>query len=196
MAENIITIEFVPCEPAPVNGYLVKYRPFGSLEDYRVLTPNQTESPIVIVDNNDPAGESYEGTIQGDCGGGVFGVASSWEFTNDQSQSGSISQSESDGPPPTGKNVFLVNETGANIQVITDFGTFNFAPGVNGPITIFASGFLKNNSGATWKFTFIQSMPSTLSPLESPNPDTLTNLASHVFNADVSTVNYVRVAAP
>lgn len=89
MAENTIIIEFIPCEPAPANGYLVKYRPLGSLGEYRVVSPNQTESPIVIVDENDPPGTSYEGTIQGDCGGGIFGPPSPWEFGNDQSQSGS-----------------------------------------------------------------------------------------------------------
>src|SRR5688572_2741065 len=138
MAENTIVIEFVPCEPAPVNGYLVKYRPFGSLEDYRVVEPNQTESPIVIVDENDPPGTSYEGTIQGDCGGGVLGVPSPWEFSNSDSISGSGSQSEE--PPIVGKNAHLVNETGAAVQVITNAGVFNFAAGVNGDITIHGGG--------------------------------------------------------
>ena len=96
MAQNIIRIEFDPCQPAPANGYLVKYKPIGSLEDFRTYTPNPFSSPVEIIELTDPAGTSYEGTIQGDCGGGVLGPANPWEALNNQSGSQSASGSQSD----------------------------------------------------------------------------------------------------
>ena len=73
MAQNIILLDFQPCEPAPVNGYKITYRPLGSDDDYRTW-PNVFTSPVEIIDNNDPPGTSYEGLIQGDCGNGLMGV--------------------------------------------------------------------------------------------------------------------------
>lgn len=97
MATNTIQIDFDPCEPAPANGYLVKYRPLGSDEEWRTVEPNPTDTPVIIVDENDPKGTSYEGTIQGDCGGGKYGVEVPWEAINDESGSASASGSGSDG---------------------------------------------------------------------------------------------------
>lgn len=78
MAINTITLEFELCELTPANGYKILYRPVGSEEDYRTW-PNVTESPAVIVDeNDDPEGTQYEGFIQGDCGGGKLGVPVPW----------------------------------------------------------------------------------------------------------------------
>lgn len=101
MAQNIIRIEFDPCEPTPALGYFVKYRPVGSLEDYRIVSPNPTDSPVVIVDDNDPAGTSYEGTIQGHCGVDNYSLPVPWEALNGDSVSESqASESESDVEPP------------------------------------------------------------------------------------------------
>lgn len=96
MATNTIELIFEPCEPFPDNGVLVRYRPLGSGGEYRTVMPNPTESPIIIVDTNDPLGTSYEGTIQGDCGNGKFGEEVPWEAINDESGS----QSASGGEPP------------------------------------------------------------------------------------------------
>lgn len=83
MAENTITINFTPCEPTPVNGYVIKYRPVGSGIPYRTAPTNFTESPAVFVDNLDAGGTDYEGYIQGDCGDGKLGFASPWLAENE-----------------------------------------------------------------------------------------------------------------
>lgn len=94
MALNTITIEFQLCEPMPANGFLVSYRPVGSDEDYRTAGPFMS-SPAVINDSDDLFGTSYEGIIQGDCGGGVLGVAVPWTANNNESESESQSESAS-----------------------------------------------------------------------------------------------------
>ena len=99
--------------------------------------------------------------------------------------------------PPTTKSVFVVNETGGLVVIETDLDTYNFAPGMNGDIWIATTGIFINRSASIWKFTFLQSMPSTLAPSEAPNPETLAaNNGTHMLNIDISTLNYVRVAVP
>lgn len=78
MGQNTVTIDFEPCQPAPVNGYRVSYRPEGSEEAYRTWPVNFTASPAVFTDLLDPAGTHYEGYVQGDCGGDGLGVPSRW----------------------------------------------------------------------------------------------------------------------
>lgn len=96
MANNTIVINFQPCEPAPADGYLVKYRPQGSTGPYRTHPERFTSSPAIIFSTVDPADTSYEGTIQGDCGGGKLGVPVRW-YANNQ-ESGSESESLEPGP--------------------------------------------------------------------------------------------------
>jgi hypothetical protein len=78
MADNTIAIEFIPCEPAPLNGYRISYRPSGSTEEYRIWPVNFQASPAVFTDPNDELGTQYEGYIQGDCGGDGLGVPFRW----------------------------------------------------------------------------------------------------------------------
>ena len=132
MAINIIYIEFEPCEPAPANGYLISYRPLGSLIDYRTATAST--SPAVILDVSDPIGTSYEGIIQGDCGGGLLGVPVPWEAPNSISISGSASASEGSAsgsfpPPPTFNyevEVYLCSACGEPIGTIVAASTNEF----------------------------------------------------------------------
>lgn len=65
---NLI-INFIPTDPAAINGYLVKYRRVGDTL-YTTVTPNGTASPITINGVNNTF--SYEGTIQSDCGSGIL----------------------------------------------------------------------------------------------------------------------------
>lgn len=106
MATNTIRIYFEECEPAPPNGYLVKYRPQGSDEPYREATADG--SPAVIVDNNDPLNTPYEGTIQGDCGLAGLGPEIPWEVGG--SLSGSISVGESEPPPVEEFDYYFADE--------------------------------------------------------------------------------------
>lgn len=99
-------------------------------------------------------------------------------------------------PPPLGKNVFVINDTGSSLTVETDVNVYTFAAGVNGNIVVMPGGNFTNQSGANRKFTFIQSMPGTLDPDEAPNPDTLANLATHVLNVSVANLNYLRAELP
>lgn len=94
------------------------------------------------------------------------------------------------------QNVYVINSTGATINLAFDIGTQSFNAGINGNIGLVAGGYLKNISGSTYKFTFYQSLPSTVAPNETPNPDTLADGASHTLNADISTLNYVKVELP
>jgi len=63
---NTITINFIPCTPAPANGYKLTWRVAGSADPY---TDNgfYTESPIIFVDELNPEGTCYEGFLQSDC---------------------------------------------------------------------------------------------------------------------------------
>jgi hypothetical protein len=121
MAQNTIHIEFDPCEPVPANGYTVRYRPLGSGGSYRTAPANYTSSPISFVDNLDPAGTSYEGFIQGDCGGGKLGVSVPWvaEFTG--SAGGGSSQAASS-PAPSSP---VEPECPYHIQIVTESLGFN-----------------------------------------------------------------------
>jgi hypothetical protein len=59
-----LTITFTPPSPAPLCGYVVKYRLMGETE-WITVSPNPTSSPVVITGLDEEA--TYEGTIQGDC---------------------------------------------------------------------------------------------------------------------------------
>lgn len=76
---NQITIDFTPCDPSPINGYRVRFRPVGTMT-YFIADPNATTSPFVFVDDQSGAddGVAYEGFIEGDCGGGNFGPPVAW----------------------------------------------------------------------------------------------------------------------
>lgn len=117
MAQNTIHIEFDPCEPIPVGGYKVRYRPLGSGDPYRNPPANFFSSPIDFIDNLDPVGTSYEGFIQGDCGGGKLGVSVPWvaEFTGSIPAPGSSeapsSVAPSSEPPPVLSGPFKLGLT-------------------------------------------------------------------------------------
>jgi len=105
MALNTINIEFDPCEPTPASGYRVRYRLLGSGGAYRNAGPFFT-SPIVFNDFLEVAGSSFEGFIQGDCGG-KLGVSVPWvaEFTGSivapSSEAPSSAAPSSSAPPPS-----------------------------------------------------------------------------------------------
>lgn len=102
MALNTITIDFDPCEPTPANGYRVAYRPLGSIGAYRIWPVNFFNTPAEFTDTHDPIGTSYEGFIQGDCGGGKFGVPIPWVAENSSSESSVPAPSESSAPSESG----------------------------------------------------------------------------------------------
>lgn len=66
-----LTISFTPASPAPANGYLVQYRIAGTFGAYTVVSPNPTNSPVIIAGLS--PGTEYEGIIQADCGGSNLG---------------------------------------------------------------------------------------------------------------------------
>src|SRR6187551_3782472 len=106
---NTITINFIPCIPAPAGGFVVRYRIVGET-DYTEVGPF-TESPIVFEAEGDP-GACYEGVLFSDCGGGKTGDEIAWsECAPSASES---APSESPQPPD---NVTVIN--GAGGYVIT-----------------------------------------------------------------------------
>lgn len=119
MAQNTIHIEFDPCEPLPAGGYKVRYRPLGSGGPYRTAPNNFLFSPIEFVDNLDPVGTSYEGFIQGDCGGGKLGVSVPFvaEFTGSIAPSSEApsSAAPSSEPPPVMSNPFKLGTNSSNV---------------------------------------------------------------------------------
>lgn len=62
---NYISIDFVECSPAPVNGWNVQYRIAGSGDPY-TDAGNFGGSPAVIAADDAP-GTDYEGIIRSDC---------------------------------------------------------------------------------------------------------------------------------
>jgi len=89
---NTITINFIPCNPAPANGYRLIWRVAGSSDPY-TEEPNVTESPATFTDSSNPEGTCYEGFLQSDCSesgesGDVVGNAIPWATVCDE-ESGS-----------------------------------------------------------------------------------------------------------
>src|ERR1035437_2485335 len=67
-----LTLTFTPASPAPVNGYVVRYRIKDSGGSYTTVNPNPTGSPVIITGLL--AGTEYEGDLGADCGYGFSGI--------------------------------------------------------------------------------------------------------------------------
>lgn len=63
---NQITINFIECDPAPANGYNLKWRVAGSGDPF-TDEGNFFSTPIQFTDNDNPEGTCYEGILQSDC---------------------------------------------------------------------------------------------------------------------------------
>ena len=79
---NTVTINFIPCTPAPANGYKLTWRVAGSGDPY-TDEGFFTESPAMFTDLINPEGTCYEGFLQSDCSesgesGSVVGNAIPW----------------------------------------------------------------------------------------------------------------------
>lgn len=74
---NRIEVNFVPCTPAPAQGYNVQYRVAGSGDAF-TNAGNFFASPAVFYDRVNPAGTCYEGYIVTDCDG-IFGNPVNWQ---------------------------------------------------------------------------------------------------------------------
>lgn len=76
MSITAIVINFVPCSPAPANGYNIKYRIAGSGDPY--TDAGNFSSPPASITVDFPDGTAFEGIIKGDCGDGLFGPDVAW----------------------------------------------------------------------------------------------------------------------
>jgi len=63
---NTITVDFIPCTPAPANGYNLQWRVLGSGDPF-TDEGNFTSSPATFTDNSNPEGTCYEVFLQSDC---------------------------------------------------------------------------------------------------------------------------------
>lgn len=64
-----LRIYFTESDPAPANGYRVRYKKTGDA-NLTTLVPNATTSPAIITGADELV--SYEGTLQTDCSNGVY----------------------------------------------------------------------------------------------------------------------------
>ena len=88
---NTITINFIECTPTPVNGYNLKWRVAGSSDPY-TDEGMFFSSPAAFIDNINPEGTCYEGTLQSDCtesgaSGSLLGELIPWATTCEESGS-------------------------------------------------------------------------------------------------------------
>lgn len=81
------TLQIAFAEPAvaPASGYIVKWRPVGTIE---WNTVNQNQNPVTIA--GVPACFNIEGTIQANCGGGNLGNTVSFAVSSSSSTCRSI----------------------------------------------------------------------------------------------------------
>lgn len=86
---NLVSIDFVPCSPAPVNGYQIRWRVAGSADSY-TDEGNFFASPAQFIDSINPPGTQYEGFIRSDCGGGIYGNDVPFSTVTESSSSGSV----------------------------------------------------------------------------------------------------------
>ena len=101
---NTVTINFIPCTPAPANGYKLTWRVAGSGDPY-TDAGFFTESPAMFTDEISPEGTCYEGFLQSDCSesgesGEVVGNSIPWA-TPCEAESGRRCVV---GPPRRGEN--------------------------------------------------------------------------------------------
>ena len=64
-----LSVSFTPPTTAPTNGYRVRYWLTSNPSNVLTVTPNPTSSPVTITGLT---GTSYQGTIEADCGGGLY----------------------------------------------------------------------------------------------------------------------------
>lgn len=76
MSITAIVVNFVPCSPAPANGYNIQYRIAGSGDPYTDAGDFVSTPATIPVDF--PDGTAFEGIIRGDCGDGLFGPDVAW----------------------------------------------------------------------------------------------------------------------
>jgi len=79
---NTVTVNFIPCTPAPANGYRLTWRVAGT-EDAYTDEGLFTESPAIFQDLINPEGTCYEGFLQSDCSesgesGSIVGQSVAW----------------------------------------------------------------------------------------------------------------------
>jgi len=85
---NNVTVNFIPCTPAPANGYRLTWRVAGT-EDAYTDEGLFTSSPIIFTDLVNPEGTCYEGFLQSDCSesgesGTLVGQAVAWATPCDE----------------------------------------------------------------------------------------------------------------
>lgn len=173
MATNQITITFETCEPTPSGGYLIFYRPIGSLDPYREAGPFFT-SPAIFTDIEDPENQQYEGFIQSDCGGGNLGNEIPFETAAaPPPDSGSDSVSDSGSAPP---------DSGSPSEPDSESGEeffFTFEPLVDDYSRPFAGSYRWNeNSGSQ----IVPDVPAPLCYYRRFTPMDFGNSASGVYD--------------
>lgn len=96
---NLIEIDFSLCDPAPSDGYRVRYQPQAG-GPLLTWSTRFTTTPAIFDDGGaQPDGTLYQGFIDADCGVFGFGPAVAWA-TPEESASDSASASASASPPP------------------------------------------------------------------------------------------------
>ena len=74
-----ITLTWTGSNPAPVNGYRIKYWRTTNPGTVFTVTPNVVSSPYTITGLQD--GSNYTGTIEASCAGGTYSTPANWSVT-------------------------------------------------------------------------------------------------------------------
>lgn len=151
-----LTLNFTNASPAPANGYRVKYRLKGTSDVYTTLSPSPSASPAIITGINEA--NNYEGTIESDCGGGLFSSVATFStctcpsgYSRNPENTGCFIVDTVAATPPTG-GVAKTTQAVTN-AAYTTCGTYIYSPGynVNGTGTStqvsLSNGFWKNGAG-------------------------------------------------
>jgi len=85
---NTLTISFTPANPAPSNGYRVRYWATSSPDIVTTVSPNPTSSPVTI---SGLIFNSYAGTIEAACGGGNYSSITSFSASTSGTSYNAIS---------------------------------------------------------------------------------------------------------
>lgn len=176
-----LSVSFTPPATPPANGYRVKYWLASDPSNIFTVSPNPTSSPVTITGLT---GSFYQGTIEADCGGGLYSSLNNFSasiITGDPCLSGTTLATANCSSGQT--SIFTV-ATGYSVKVSLS----GFYYSGTGTRTITGS-LLNNSNGVIQNFTYTQTGSAV--GTTSPSFYTLVNNSgsSVSYKLQINTVN-------